>query len=347
MTEADGSSSGGDDDTVTGALISVVAAFLYATGLCIQRAALTVKDDGVTPPAGCRGSCCKRHHNLNWTLGLVVYGVGGLFLGTVSLAYIPLSLTSSIFSSVLIFNAIVAAVWLKESVGTLDIICYVVIMSGITLSSVYVPKDPAKYTIDECAALFHEVGGIMFWVVTLGTLIFLQVLIWRVLEPKYEQEESGYRLATDRVYRTAMCAYPITLGIYEGLAYTMLKAGQDSFARIYAGHTEEMEHWLFWFGLGLCIPIAAVTIMWVRKSYERFPTTQIFPLELGALTVVSVNGGLIFYGEYKQASSADLVLIYAGVVLMIASMVTLAFAKSVVPLGRGPHHEPAKGGYHF
>ena len=70
-----------------------------------------------------------------------------------------------------------------------------------------------------------------------------------------------------QVYRTAMCAYPITLGIYEGLAYTMLKAAQDSFARIAEGHGDEAEHWLFWFGCVLCLPIAIVTILWVRKSY--------------------------------------------------------------------------------
>eukprot|EP01052_Picozoa_sp_SAG31_P014616 SAG31_NODE_915_length_11052_cov_26.254633_10_plen_102_part_00 len=97
----DGSESGGSkQDTLTGVVISLVAAFLYATGLCIQRASLTVSDPNATPPYGCRGKCCKDCENLNWLIGLAIYGVGGLFLGTVSLAYIPLSLTSSIFSSV-------------------------------------------------------------------------------------------------------------------------------------------------------------------------------------------------------------------------------------------------------
>eukprot|EP01051_Picozoa_sp_SAG22_P004495 SAG22_NODE_243_length_14055_cov_3.073015_3_plen_112_part_00 len=104
---------------------------------------------------------------------------------------------------------------------------------------------------------------------------------------------------------------------------------------------------LFWFGIAVCIPVGVVTIYWVRNSYARFPTTQIFPLELGALTVVSVNGGLIFYGEYKQASSGDLCAIYGGVLLMIGSMCTLAFAKSVVPYGRGPSHDPAAGLYNI
>ena len=38
------------------------------------------------------------------------------------------------------------------------------------------------------------------------------------------------------------------------------------------------------------MPMILIIVVWVRKSYRRFPTTQIFPLELGALTIVSVNG---------------------------------------------------------
>ncbi len=89
------------------------------------------------------------------------------------------------------------------------------------------------------------------------------------------------------------------------------------------GETYNSTHWLFWFGCRCDIlpcscaivlsdcdrashslvlyaavalsrsisgPMLFLTITWVRKSYARFPTTQIFPLELGALTIVSVNG---------------------------------------------------------
>ena len=52
------------------------------------------------------------------------------------------------------------------------------------------------------------------------------------------------------------------------------------------------------FGCSTAIPMIIIIVVWVRKSYRRFPTTQIFPLELGALTIVSVNGGLIFFEEY-------------------------------------------------
>jgi hypothetical protein len=307
------------NNVVVGGAISVTAAFLYATGLCIQRAALTVAEG--SPAAGCRGVCCAKHSNINWLLGLAVYGIGGLFLGTIALAFIPLSLTSSIFSSVLIFNAIVARIWLKEAVVFMDYVCYLIIIAGIAMTSAFAPRNAYKFSIHETAELFKRFGGIVFWVITVGTLAFLHVLIGCKLERKHEKN-SGYKLTSSKTYRMAMCAYPIILGIYEGLAYTMVKAAQDSFDRMANGEAQT-DHWLFWFGIAVCLPIMAIIILWVRRSYARFPTTQIFPLELGALTVVSVNGGLIFYREVDQASELDVVLIYIGVTMMISAMVVL------------------------
>ena len=82
--------------------------------------------------------------------------------------------------------------------------------------------------------------------------------------------------------------------------------------------------------------------MWVRKCYARFPTTQIFPIELGALTIVSLCGGLFVYEEYRVASWGDLAGIYSGMVLMTVGMVTLAFCKPI-PAGITDHSPRAAG----
>ena len=99
---------------VTGVSIQCSAALMYALGLCIQRASFVVEQGKERPPVGCRGALCKAHTTLTWLAGLVIYGIGGIFLSTMSLRYIPLSLSSAIFTLVMVFNAIVARLWLKE-----------------------------------------------------------------------------------------------------------------------------------------------------------------------------------------------------------------------------------------
>eukprot|EP01047_Picozoa_sp_COSAG01_P045396 COSAG01_NODE_4178_length_5265_cov_17.430649_5_plen_356_part_00 len=303
-------------DKIIGVSIVGVASFLYAAGLCIQRAALTV-DDPDGPVAGCRGACCRKRPTANWVLGLCIYGIGGLFLSTMSLRYIPLSLSSSVFSSVLIFNAVVARLWLKEPVMAVDIVCYALIMGGITVDAYYLPDTPRKIDVQVLEELWEQPLGIGFWAVVLFVLISLQVLILVYLERKHEVD-GAYAVNNRGIYRLAMVSYPVALGIWEGatasppalpssllsspwrlslthsctramamaalhagVAYMCLKAANDIFDHISDGRDDQSNHWLFWFGCSLALPMCAVIVMWVRKSYKRFPTTQIFPLELG------------------------------------------------------------------
>ena len=285
-------------DKFVGVVISSIAAFLYASGLCVQKAALTLHDTGEAP-AGCGRSCCRRYSTANWALGLAIYAVGGLFLGTLALRYIPLSLTSSIFSSVLVFNAIVARVWLKESIQPVDFVCYFLIIVGIIMASYYLPDSPKKIDVHELNRLWLEPIGIVYWTVVISVLVVLQVGILGYLERRY-QVDGKYTAGTvpHHIYKAAMVSYPVVLGIWEGVAYIALKAANDIFDHIGKGRRDQTNHWLFWFGCSIALPMTIVIVIWVRKAYQRFPTTQIFPLELGSLTIVSVNGGLLFYKEY-------------------------------------------------
>jgi hypothetical protein len=203
-----------ETDKIIGVSIVGVASFLYAAGLCIQRAALTVNHpDG--PVAGCRGACCRERPTVIWVIGLCIYGIGGLFLSTMSLRYIPLSLSSSVFSSVLIFNAVVARLWLKEPVMAVDIVCYALIMGGITVDAYYLPDTPRKIDVQVLEELWEQPLGIGFWAVVLFVLISLQVLILVYLERKHEVD-GEYDKNNRGIYRLAMVAYPVALGTWEG-----------------------------------------------------------------------------------------------------------------------------------
>ena len=98
-------------DTIIGIILSFTSAVLYALGLCIQRAALSLDQaseagsggEEITQASpGCNGRCCHKCKLLNWLIGLLIYGIGGLGLGTLALSYISLATTSSLFSSTMV-----------------------------------------------------------------------------------------------------------------------------------------------------------------------------------------------------------------------------------------------------
>ena len=53
------------------------------------------------------------------------------------------------------------------------------------------------------------------------------------------------------------------------------------------GDSTQTEHWFFWFGFIIFLPLCGWIVVWIRKCYSRFETCMVFPIELGTLTLVS------------------------------------------------------------
>ena len=232
-----------------------------------------------------------------------------------------------------VFNAIIARLWLRERVDLVDLVCYALIITGIAISAVFLPKDTISYGVEEVVDLYFDIGGIIFWICGFGLLLTLQMLIFIYLERGGGNSPGGkymynYRDADVGIYRTAMAAYPLTLGAWEGMGYVGLKAANSIYDKWSAGDDSQANHPFFYVGMGVSLPIIVWIIIWIRKSYGRFPTTHIFPLELGTLTVTSCMGGLFVYEEHKMASGADLVMIFVGIVLMMVRLTAAARALS-------------------
>ena len=75
--------------------------------------------------------------------------------------------------------------------------------------------------------------------------------------------------------------------------------------------------------------LAATTLVWLKKCYLRFPVTESFPIELAALTLTSVTGGLFVHDERFLLSRSDGVFVAIGLLLLLGAMCTLALVKSV------------------
>ena len=104
---------------------------------------------------------------------------------------------AGVFQSILPVNAAAFHPWFVALCQAVDIVCYLLIMAGISLDAVYLPTSPKKIDVRpastsrirgqplmhfpdavsqvvELSRLFREPAGIMFWVVVLSTLMGLQ-----------------------------------------------------------------------------------------------------------------------------------------------------------------------------
>jgi hypothetical protein len=83
------------------------------------------------------------------------------------------------------------------------------------------------------------------------------------------------------------------------------------------------------FLLVLLVLAIVLVIVWLRKVYSKFETTECLPIEYGVVMSTSVASGLTFFQEYRSISTVDLLAMLGAIVgVMIGIGVTAAGKKA-------------------
>ena len=127
----------------------------------------------------------------------------------------------------------------------------------------------------------------------------------------------------------ASCTFTIAIaGSLEGISYLCLKTFNNWYYHWSDGDETQTQHFFFWTGVSIAPVLLVWTLFWLRKGYARFPITQIFPVELASLTIVSVMGGLFVHDEADMMSWQDSVWVALGLVILVTAIMAVAFFKS-------------------
>ena len=110
---------------IAGLLLALVAGALVALSMVVQRYALAYETYQVPV------FCCTLRRPIVWFLGLIIYGIAnGLYAASMNFA--PLSLVSSLFVLLLVFNIIFAKLIVGEEPTANKILGAALIISGAT-----------------------------------------------------------------------------------------------------------------------------------------------------------------------------------------------------------------------
>mgnify|MGYP002008962205 CR=1 FL=1 len=112
---------------ILGVVLCEVAVVMIALGSDLQRYALTM----VAPERRCGPFSCS---NTLWFVGLIIYFSGnGVFVAALGLA--PASLCAALIATVVVANALISRVLLKETLARCDYHGGALIMAGIALTA--------------------------------------------------------------------------------------------------------------------------------------------------------------------------------------------------------------------
>ena len=73
------------------------------------------------------------------------------------------------------------------------------------------------------------------------------------------------------------------------------------------------SHYMFSLFAGLYVLFSLLVLVFLRKSYARFATNEILPIEFGVMTTVVCLGGMLVYDEaVRRTPSAIDQMVYFG-----------------------------------
>eukprot|EP01051_Picozoa_sp_SAG22_P017817 SAG22_NODE_2841_length_2163_cov_1.521802_1_plen_352_part_00 len=180
-----GTAGGGTEDVVEQNFplavgLAVLGAAAYAGGLVTQRYSLSAPE---SRPGQVLIFGVSVRRNIGWATGMVVYTSANCIY-TVAMQYAPITLLTTVFAVALAMNAALSRAVLGETVDRNGVIGYGIIVAGIGISAVGLPKENAAYTAAEIGALALHASSIVYMVIMTGIIGVFSVWIAR-FEAKY------------------------------------------------------------------------------------------------------------------------------------------------------------------
>lgn len=128
---------------------------------------------GAAVGGGCKGWCreslCTKP-NLIWVFGMMMWFIGNS-LYTFALNYAPLSLLTSLFATVLVFNGALAWFFLQEQVRPSDVTGCFLIFIGITICGIYIDKTVIQFSAHEIVLLAEKPVALVYEVFVLSFIV--------------------------------------------------------------------------------------------------------------------------------------------------------------------------------
>ena len=320
--------------------LDFVGACLYSAGLVLQRYSLACQSNDDTV----RVIGCRMRRGAAWCLGLMTYASGnGIY--TIAMQFAPVSLLTTVFAVALVMNAILSKYIMGEAIDRPGAAGYVLIVIGIGVSAVGLPKATAAFSAEDMLRLAVQPGAIIYLSSMMGIIASLSIFAYRFerdfpLRPsavavvdgspntaRSVPPRGGVEGIPERQLFAAHVFFPVVLSSYETIAQLCIKAASSMMLVSTTEHGNQMGEPIFFAVVAFGAVTTLQAVLWLRKTYSRFDTTTTLPIEYACLTMSTNFGGIVWFEEHTQLSWGDWVLVLVGEAVLLLGMVWVAVAK--------------------
>eukprot|EP01084_Bolivina_argentea_P310445 537220_1 len=253
-----------------------------------------------------------------WIFGFALYIVGSI-IAAAALIFGAQSVVAPLGSLTLVTNTILAANFLGEPFEKHHLIGIVIVIISSVFLVLFGPNEGDDYTLLEFKQAYLQLGFVIFSVVLTGLAIWIY---WGVKYYELLNETAGNKNDVKHGRTFLMISY-ISLAAYFGSISVLLM--KSAVLMLYNINAEIVSDWFFWFIVLGCVVVNFMLEYFRQRALACFGAMFVVPIYQVLYVIGAALFGAVYFGEFDQLNSLDLILFMSSLLMSLFGVLILAF----------------------
>ncbi|KAI5960087.1 uncharacterized protein KGF55_004810 [Candida pseudojiufengensis] len=254
-----------------------------------------------------------------WWGGMITMAIGEI-ANFAAYTFAPAILVTPLGALSVIIGAVLAAIFLKEELGTLGKMGCAICLMGSVIIVLHAPPDKEVETVDEILNYATQ-PGFLFYCTIVG--LYSLFMIYKIV-PKYGN--------TNPMIYLSICSSVGSISVMSikafGIALKLTLSGNNQFTHI--------STYLFLIVVAICI----ITQMnYFNKALDKFDTSIVNPLYYVTFTTFTLAASFILFKGFNTSSAVDIISLLIGFLIIFSGVYLLNIARKDDDDGDARHRE--------
>lgn len=242
-----------------------------------------------------------------WWGGMITMAIGEI-ANFAAYTFAPAILVTPLGALSVIIGAVLAAVFLKEELGTLGKMGCAICLMGSVIIVLHAPPDKEVQTIDEMLGYATQ-PGFLFYCTMVG--LYTLFMVYKIV-PKYGD--------TNPMIYISICSSVGSISVMAikafGIALKLTLGGNNQFTSV--------STYVFLIVVGVCI----VTQMnYFNKALDQFDTSLVNPLYYVTFTTCTLAASFILFRGFNTTSAVDIISLLIGFLIIFSGVYLLNISR--------------------
>lgn len=288
------------DDKYVGLALAMSSSLAIGTSFIITKKGL------IDASARNGGDLVQNHEYLQnpiWWAGMVTMAIGEI-ANFAAYTFAPAILVTPLGALSVIIGAVLAAVFLKEELGTLGKMGCAICLMGSVIIVLHAPADKEIETVDEILGYAMQ-PGFLFYLFLVGA--YALFMIYKIV-PKY-----GH---TNPMIYLSICSLVGSISVMSIKAFGIA-------LKLTLGGNNQFTHILTYLFIGVVVLCILTQMNYFNKALDQFDTSIVNPLYYVTFTTFTLVASFILFRGFNTTSAINIISLLIGFLIIFSGVYLL------------------------